>query len=147
MDYSIFINQKIINKNSEEGVVTFFNENSVSVKYQTCEKSYNPNVAFKNRFLKFVDDSLNELIDKALLEREACEKQEAVEIEKNNQDAIKRVKLINKQFKALARKNAIMKSLFGSDFDYPPFIEFQQKYRLLINKKKDLFDKPIYRYY
>ena len=133
MNKEQFLNKEIINKNNEKGVVIFFDDEHIVVKYQNEEKTYNPTVAFKNKFLSFLDKSLNLLIDKELFNKEESKVQQEQVAQNNHKIAINRYKKINEHYKKIARKYSIMQSLFGSDFRYPPFFEFLKKYKYYID--------------
>ena len=147
MDYSVLINKTIRNKNGQEGIVVAFNNEHIVVRYSNVEKTYNPDVAFKNGFLCFVDEPLNKLMFEETADKENKRLQREQEFENNNKAAVKRVNQINKTYKTLLKKSRMMQSLFGSDFEYPPLVEFIKKYRLFINKEKGLFDNHYYIYY
>ena len=53
MNNEKFLNQEIINKNNERGLVTFFDDDHIVIKYPNCDKIYCPEIAFKNDFLAF----------------------------------------------------------------------------------------------
>ena len=147
MDYRVLINKTIRNKNGQVGIVVSFDEQHVVVRYGEVEKTYNPDVAFKNGFLCFTDETLNQLIYEESAVKEVQQRQQELEFENNNKAAVKRITHINKTFKTLLKKSQVMKSLFGSDFEYPPLIEFVKKYRLFINKEKGLFNDYYYIYH
>ena len=128
-----YINQKVLNLNNEEGIVTSMDDNYVVVKYKDESKTYKCEITFKE-FLKFMDSSLNEEIQKFLNEKEKITKQKEkqhADIEKFHKD---RTKMVNKCYMELLKKVKCLKQLFGSDFVYPPLKEFEKKYKYFINK-------------
>ena len=133
MNKEQFLNKEIVNKNNEKGVVIFFDDEHIVVKYQNEEKTYNPTVAFKNKYLSFLDNSLNLLIDKNLLNKEESKLQYEQTAKNNHKIAINRYKKINEHYKKISSKNRVMQALFGSDFKYPPFYAFVKKYKNYIN--------------
>lgn len=41
--------------------------------------------------------------------------------------------------KKISAKNAALQSLFGRDFQYPPLIEFEKKYRCYITRRTNKY--------
>ena len=134
MEYSKFINEQIVNANNETGVVTFFDETNIAVSYLKEEKKYDQNIAFKNKFLRFVDQSLQALIDQEIENKNSLEaKQKAEELHNEQIMSVRRDK-VNEYYKVIAVKNSQMQCLFGRDFIYPPYQEFMQKYGHLVRR-------------
>ena len=133
MDYTLFINKEIINKNNIKGIVISFDKEHIVIRYESDEKTYNPDIAFKSKFLSFVDDSLNTLIEENLFNKEQEQIQKEVTAKDNRRKAVNRTKKVREMYTKLERKNRMMMSLFGRDFLYPPYIEFKKKYIGLIN--------------
>ncbi len=138
MNKEQFLNKEIINKNNDVGVVISFDDEHIVVKYQNEEKTYCPDVAFKNKYLSFLDDSLNYLVDKELLNKEESEQLHEKVAQNNHKIAVNRLKKINELYKKMSMKNQVMKCLFGGDFQYPPFIEFVKKYKYYIDLRSDI---------
>ena len=132
MNYKQFLNKKVISKNNEQGVVTKFDDEHISIKYLDKEITYNFEISLKNKFLIFADANLQSLIDKYLLNEEDKKLQKEKLFEDNNKIAIKRNKTITEQHKKLFQKYKELCFLFGKDFIYPPYKEFVKKYRYLI---------------
>ena len=140
MNYKDFLNAKVVNKNNEEGVVLAFDKEHVVVKYSNDEKTYNPDVAFKTGFLFFENKQLQQLISDDLSIKEEIAKQaEEAQKESERKDLARRKK-VNEEYKKLSIKNNILLSLFGADFEYPPFKDFEKKYKHLIVKKRTILD-------
>lgn len=136
MDYQKYIGQKILNKSKQEGIVTAFVEERITVNFNGEEKVFNPKVAFTNHFLSFTNDKFNHEMDDEYIEKE---KSVIKNQEKAHEIAITRHKRVNQIYKKLEKKNKVLKRLFGSDFVYPPFEEFKKQYRLILDKGDDLF--------
>ena len=126
MNKEQFLNKEIINKNNEKGLVVFFDDDHIIIKYQTEEKTYFPEVAFKNKFLSFLDSALNILIEEDLNQKEEQRLQREKEVADNHRKVVNRSKKINELYKKISAKNNALQSLFGRDFQYPPFIEFER---------------------
>ena len=135
MNYSDFLNQQVINKNNETGIVLSFDKEHVVIKYQSSEKVYNSDIAFKSGFLTFTDERLNNLVTQDLVNKEEISQRQEEEIAKNHQSYLLRRKKVNETYLRLCQKNRMLLSLFGTDFIYPPLKEFEKKYKLLINKR------------
>ena len=129
MNNEKFLNQEIINKNNERGLVTFFDDDHIVIKYPNCDKIYCPEIAFKNDFLAFLDNSLNLLIKKDLTIKENLRLQHQKEAEENYLISVEKQKEIYKAYREIDAKNDFLLSLFGEDFEYPPYIEFVKKNR------------------
>lgn len=136
MNYKKYINQKIINKNNEIGLVVSFDDEHITIKYLDKKITYNSEVSFKNKYLSFIDSNLQYLIEQNLLSKEDQTLQREKMFEDNNKAVIKRNKAILEQYKKVSLKNKELCSLFGRDFIYPPFIKFKKKYRYLIREKR-----------
>ena len=131
MNYSNFINKQIINKNNQIGTVISFDKEHIVIKYDSSEKTYNPDIALKNGFLTFIDDELNQLIKEDLDHKEIIIKEKEEIKKSNNQKCTARRKQIRKMFKDLYKKYKLLQSLFGYDFIYPPYEEFKKKYKYM----------------
>ena len=139
MNKEQFLNKEIINKNNEKGLVVFFDDDHIIIKYQTEEKTYFPEVAFKNKFLSFLDSALNILIGEDLNQKEEQRLQREKEVADNHRKVVNRSKKINELYKKISAKNNALQSLFGRDFQYPPFIEFEKKYRCYITRRTNKY--------
>ena len=139
VNYSEFINQRIINKNGESGEVVFFSEDHITVRYPTGEKTYNPEVAMKNGFLLFADEKYQQLYNDELENKEMLKKNREEVVRKIDADRPTKIKRVNKLNEQYEQKIRILRGLFGSDFVYPPYVEFLKKYKELITKKLDIF--------
>ena len=139
MNKEQFLNKEIINKNNERGLVVSFDNERIVIKYENKEITYCPDVAFKNEFLSFLDSSLNLLINEDLSIKEELKLQHEKEAEDNHKTVINRSKKINKLYKKISAKNATLQSLFGRDFKYPPFIEFEKKYKRYITRRNNIY--------
>ena len=139
MNKEQFLNKEIINKNNEKGLVVFFDDDHIIIKYQTEEKTYFPEVAFKNKFLSFLDSALNILIGEDLNQKEEQRLQREKEVADNHRKVVNRSKKINELYKKISAKNNALQSLFGRDFQYPPFIEFEKKYRCYIARRSNKY--------
>jgi hypothetical protein len=138
-NYNEFINQQVINKNNEVGVIVSFDNEHVVVKYQNITKTYKPDVAFNSGFLTFKEDKYNELIHQDLSnQKELEEKKKKTHIDNNRKSVVRR-KRVTEVYKTLLKKSYVLKSLFGSDFVYPPLKEFEEKYKGQFDKD-DFFD-------
>lgn len=143
MDYASFLNQEIINKSNELGVVTSFDKERIKVRFKDREASFNPQVAFKNKFLTFKSQELNALAEFEFVAKEE-EKAKAQEVAQKV--AMDRYKKVNKRFQELKRKVRVLKVLFGNDFIYPPFEELKKQYHLIIEEEEWL-PIPYHAYY
>ncbi|MDY6430994.1 MAG: hypothetical protein SPL00_04310 [Bacilli bacterium] len=132
MNREMFLNKEIINKSNQRGVVTYFDETHLKVKYEKEEKTYSSLVAFKNKFLSFLDDSLNALIEEELSIKEQEESKNEAEKIKNQSDIALRNKKAAEEYKRLSSKNSILQSLFGNDFIYPPYLKSVKQYKHLL---------------
>ena len=140
MNNEQLINKVVINKNNEQGKVISVNGPNITVKYDSEEKTYNFDIAFKNKFLSFLDEVVNQEIDNHLSNKESEEKKNEELVKKNDEIAKKRSNSINTLYEKLYYKNQIMKGLFGGDFIYPPYVEFVKKYKHLISVRTSPFD-------
>ena len=101
---------------------------------------YRFDVAFKNKYLSFLDCSLNLLINEDLSFKEELKLQHEKEAENNRRIVINRSKKINEFYKKISAKNATLQYLFGRDFQYPPLIEFEKKYnRCYITRRSNKY--------
>ena len=134
MSYEDFINKKVINSDNQEGIIISIDNEYITINYSDTIKIYNKEIAFKNNFLKLVEDNLNQVIEDDLNNKDKIKSLEKEKIEKCNKVAKDRNNRINEIYQKLLKKNYILKQLFGSDFIYPPLKEFEKKYKLLITK-------------
>ena len=134
MNREQFLNKEIINKDNERGYVISFDNEHIIVKYQNEEITYSADGVFEIRYLSFTDENLNLLIEEYLSSKNQLDQQREKEVEDNHKIAITRYKKVNELYEKLFNKNRVMKALFGRDFIYPPFAEFEKKYRWYIAK-------------
>ena len=135
MDFQEFINQKVINKKQEEGIVVSFDKEHIVVQYEEVTKNYNPDVALKNGFLSFVDSNLQGKIKQYyVLQTEEEEKDKELK-SKTAKVATRRNKDVIEKHKRLVRKAWYLQGFFGPDFIYPPLEEFEKKYNKLLIKR------------
>lgn len=134
MSYEYFINKKVINSDNQEGIIISIDDEYITIRYSDSIKTYNREIAFKNNFLKLVEDNLNQVMRDDLDDKDKIKQIEKEKVEKCNKVAKDRNNRINEIYQKLLRKNNILKQLFGSDFVYPPLKEFEKKYKLLIAK-------------
>lgn len=135
MNKEQFLNKEVINSDGQKGIVTSFDGTFVSVKYENIEKSYRFDLAFKNKFLSFVDDALNSIIEEELLKKYKKEAEHEKELQKVHDDVLEKINRVNKLHDELEKKNDIMLGLFGRDFKYPPYVKFMKKYKLFVKTK------------
>ena len=145
------LNKYIINKNNERGVLVSMDDEHIVIKYLDREETYSTSIAFKSGYISFIDARLQECVMNDIVDKADKEKAKEEIIIKNNKAYLERFKKINQTYKRLCEKNSVMLTLFGSDFIYPTLKEFENRYRLLIDrshKYKDIryFD-PNKRYY
>lgn len=129
MDKQHFMNKEIINKNNEKGIVVSFDDTYIVIKYQNEEKTYNPNIAFKNGFLSFIDKDLNNLLMEDVKNEEDKKIKEEELAVNNRKKTVARIKKLREVYWDLSFKNRRLKKLFGSDFVYPPLVEFIKKHK------------------
>ena len=139
MNKEQFLNKEVINKNNERGLVISFDDEYIVIKYENKEITYCPDIAFKNKFLSFLDCSLNLLIDEDLSIKEELKLRREKEEEDNRRIFINRLKKVNELYKKISAKNAVLQSLFGRDFKYPPLIKFEKKYRCYITRRSNKY--------
>ena len=135
MNYKDYINQEIVNKNNEIGIVVDFTETCITVQYPNGKKSYNPDIAFRNGFLSFSDNKIQALVNEGTSIKESIEKAKEQEIEDNRRQYLARRAKVNETFQRLNKKYMVLVSLFGDDFYYPPYAEFIKKYEKLIDDR------------
>ena len=140
MIYRQFLNKEVVNKNKEKGYVLSFDENHLAINYPDIrypddEKSYDPNIAFKNGYLTFIDKELNDLVLSLINERNKQKENEIGLIEKNHDFIVKRYKQVIKRHHELVKKVSILKQLFGDDFIYPPYVAFMRKYEKMLPRR------------
>lgn len=130
-----FINQKIINKSNEEGIVTSFDDEHIVVQYPHKTTTYNTKVVLEKQFIVFASEEMKqEVINYLNGETDKQNQQKAIE-QKNYRIAVYRHKALQKLYKTLKYKDKVYKSLFGSDFDYPPLVEFVKKYKPYLERE------------
>ena len=95
MNYKKYINQKVINKNNEIGLVVSFDDEHITVKYLDRNITYNFEVSFKNKYLSFIDSNLQSLVEQNLLNKEDQTLQKEKMFEENNKIVIKRNKVFS----------------------------------------------------
>ena len=139
MNYEKFINQKVTNYKGQKGYIVSFNQERVTVQLEDGQAIYKPDIAFKNKALVFDDDKFNQIMSGDLKEQDALEKEHKKKIEKINAEAIKINVMSSKKYAELRHKDAILKNLFGDDFDYPPFIALKKKFPH--SKQKTVYEK------
>ena len=94
MNKEQFLNKEIINKNNERGLVVSFDDKHIVIKYENEERTYCPDIAFKNKFLSFLDNSLNLSFYEDLSIKEELKLQHEKEAEANRKIVINRSKKI-----------------------------------------------------
>lgn len=133
--YNQFINQEIINKKGDKGIVVSLTDERITIDFPTGQIIYKPDIAFKSSFIKFVDETMNlEMMKIINNDKEEEIKHQAV-IDKINRDAIKRNKRASEMYIELEKKDKALKRLFGGDFIYPPFERFKKKFPHAKRKK------------
>lgn len=145
MNYEEYINQKVTNYKGQKGYIVSFDQERVTVQLDNEQVIYKPDVAFKNKALVFDDESLNQLMSSGLEHQEQEAEAYKKKIEKINKEAIKINAMSSKQFIELRKKDNILKSLFGDDFDYPPFIALKKKFPQ--SKQRDAYDSLCAKWY
>lgn len=138
MNYEAYINQKVTNYKGQKGYIVSFDQERVTVQLDNEQIIYKPDIAFKNKALVFDDDRLNQLMSSGLEHQEQEAEEYKKKIEKINKEAIKINVMSSEKFIELRRKDSILKSLFGKDFDYPPFVALKKKFPH--SKQRDAFD-------
>lgn len=128
MNYEKYINQKVTNYKGQKGYIVSFDQERVTVQLDNEQVIYKPDIAFKNKALVFDDEHLNQLMSSGLEHQEQEIQAYKKKIEKINEEAIKINSMSSKKFLELRTKDRILKSLFGDDFDYPPFIALKKKF-------------------
>ena len=128
MNYETYINQKVTNYKGQKGYIVSFDQERVTVQLDNEQVIYKPDIAFKNKALVFDDERLNQLMSSGLEHQEQEIEAHKKKIEKINEEAIKINSMSSKKFLELRTKDRILKSLFGDDFDYPPFIALKKKF-------------------
>ena len=136
MNYNKFLNQPVMNKAGEKGVVVSFNKDHIVVKYDTCEKTYSTEITFKNKFIFFFDGELQDIIDENVKKKENEDQRKEKEFADNHKRVVDLSKRVNARYTELAKKNYVLLHLFGIDFVYPPYHEFVKKYKYIIIDKR-----------
>ena len=142
MNCQQFLHKEVINKNNEKGQVLSFDENHIVIKYTQVEKTYNPDIAFKNGFLTFIDESLNNIFLNKVSENIKTQEEEQKLFKKNHEIVAQRHREILKAYRKLKKKNEVMKTLFGGDFVYPPYAEFMKKYEKIVPRQSCIYLPP-----
>ena len=57
--YNQFINQEIVNKKGDKGIVVSLTDERITIDFPTGQIIYKPDIAFKSSFIKFVDETMN----------------------------------------------------------------------------------------
>ena len=136
--YNQFINQEVINKNGDKGIVVGLTDERITIDFSTGQEMYKPDIAFKSSFIKFVDETMNSEMMKIINNDKEEETKHQAVIDKINRDAIKRNKRASEMYIELEKKDKALKRLFGGDFIYPPFERFKKKFPHAKRKKSDL---------
>ena len=136
--YNQFINQQIINKNGDKGIVVGLTDERITIDFSTGQEMYKPDIAFKSSFIKFVDETMNSEMMKIINNDKEEETKHQAVIDKINRDAIKRNKRASEMYIELEKKDKALKRLFGGDFIYPPFERFKKKFPHAKRKKTDI---------
>ena len=136
MNYNQLINKEVINKNNQKGVVVSCDSQYIVVKYQNEEKTYNPDIAFKSKFITFTDDNLNRLIEGDLSDKAKVDNYNQELIETIHKSVVTKNKKILDYYDKISEKNGVLQVLFGGDFLYPPYINFLKKYYRVIGNKR-----------
>ena len=137
MNREQFVNKEIVNKDNQKGIVVSFDENLLVVRYEKEQKTYSPDIAFKSKYLSFLDEGLNKLIDEYISNKEQEESEKEQTRIRNHSLAIARNKRVSEGYAKLSAKNDVLHHLFGKDFEYPPFVKFMKQYRHLISDGSD----------
>ena len=136
MNYNQFLNKEVINKNNQKGVVVSIDSQYLVVKYQNEEKTYNPDIAFKNKFITFIDDNLNHFIEGELMDKEKTNSYNQELVDAIHKSVVTKNKRILDYYDKISEKNGVLQYLFGGDFLYPPFVNFVKKYYQVIGNKR-----------
>ena len=136
--YNQFINQQIINKNGDKGIVVGLTDERITIDFSTGQEMYKPDIAFKSSFIKFVDETMNSEMMKIINNDKEEEIKHQAVIDKINRDAIKRNKRASEMYIELEKNDKALKRLFGGDFVYPPFERFKKKFPHAKRKKTDI---------
>lgn len=133
---SNFESKEIMNKAHEVGVVVSLDENYTIVKYPSGEKKYSTECVFRKGLLSFTYESLNEMIQQHLRDKDADQKARE-KVLKNKLVWLRKKSLeANELYKRLLEKQSFLKAIFGEDFVYPPFEKFEKKYGNLIIRSR-----------
>ena len=138
MNYQQFINQQITDYQGKSGYVVSFNEDRIVINQNDEHITFNPDIAFKNKALIFVNQEYNNLVNKDMDERIQAATLHQQKIDKINKEAIKRNKMASDKYIVLERKEKALKRLFGDDFIYPPFTIFKRKFPHSKRKKSNI---------
>lgn len=133
MNFAQFLNKKVLNKQNEKGVITSFDDEHITIKYSTFEKTYNPKITFTNGYLSLVNSKDNQQVKNYYLDQQHQDEQHEQFVKDVYTKTINKRNKINQTFKRLFFKNLKLKSLFGEDFVYKPYIEFVIKYQDFID--------------
>ena len=136
--YNQFINQEIITKDGNIGLVVGLTDERITIDFLAGQEMYKPDIAFKSSFIKFVDETMNSEMMKIINNDKEEETKHQAVIDKINRDAIKRNKRASEMYIELEKKDKALKRLFGGDFIYPPFERFKKKFPHAKRKKSDM---------
>lgn len=132
LDYQKFINQQIVNKEGQTGKVVAFTKERITIEIGGVQKLFNPEIAFKCGAIKFVDDSLNQLVNQDINKSAAIKEAKQQKVEKIHKEAQRRNKRAIQRYKELCGEANLLQQVFGKDFIYPPLVEFEKKYPYVI---------------
>ena len=134
MNFAEFLNKRIINKNNERGVIISIDENYVTIKFENVEKAYNTKIVFENKFISFVDKNLEDLLNEQsnIYKNQSLLEEEKIQKEKKNY--IKKYKAVEKLYYYYQYKQRILKSYFGRDYIYPPFLKLKKKFKDIVDR-------------
>ena len=136
MDYQLFINQQVVDYQGQTGVVVSFDKEHIVIQQNKEQTTYNPDIAFKNEAIRFVESRLNNLIKEDIESRHNAATAHQQKIDKINKEAIKRNKMASDKYIELEKKDKVLKRLFGNDFVYPPFALLKKKFPHAKRKKE-----------
>lgn len=134
MDYNQFLNQEVITKNNETGIVVSFEKERITIKFSDRESIFNPQVAFSNHFLSFKNDTYNSMMDNEYITKPA---EELAQREKEHQFVVDRHKRVNARYEELRKKAYVLKKLFGPDYVYEPYEKLKKQYKHVVPLEED----------
>ena len=118
MNYNNFLNKQIITKDNNLGIVISFDNEHIVIKLNNLIKTYNPDIAFKTKYLTFKNPKYQKLIDIDLIEKDIAIAKSKQEIEEIRKQHFHRLKSINQTYRRMFIKARKLKMLFGGDYDY-----------------------------